>query len=338
MLTNEHPAGNDLSAPEPSRWGDLRRLRAPLQWLFTLLVAGYILLRIDLPAAWHIAGDTRPQWALAGVALLIASDTAHVAKWQVLLGGLAPARFRDLFAVFWSSMATNNVLPLRAGDIYRVQALASRTRLPRPGIVATLLTERVLDAVSFLLLVLVALALLASSEPSDYALGFVLASLTLALLAAAIAIARSDPDLPLERRRVLGRMPLRGHPILKRLLPSFVRGMQPLGQPRAGLLAAGWAIGAWLLEALAFWAFGLAFGLDVSLATYLLLMVAVNMASSLTVLPANLGVFELASIEILRASGATPGEATAYAVGSHILVFLTISVVGLGSLAYLRTR
>jgi len=327
--------GDDVAA-EPGRDPRWRRWRGPLQWLLTAAVVAFILFRIDPREAWEVVRETRPQWAAAGVALLVASDTVHVAKWQVLLRGVGVARFRDLFAVFWSSMATNNVLPFRAGDVYRVQALGTRSGLSRAGIVATLLTERVLDAVSFLLLVLIALALVASSSARDYSLGLLLGLVTMLTLGAAIAIARTDPDTPVEERRVLGRLPARTHAAVGRFLPAFVRGMRPLGELRAGSLAAAWAFGAWLLEAMAFWAFGQAFGLEVGFATYLLLMVAVNMASSLTVLPANLGVFELASIEILRAAGATPGEATAYAVGSHALVFLTISAVGIGSLGYLR--
>jgi uncharacterized membrane protein YbhN (UPF0104 family) len=98
----------------------------------------------------------------------------------------------------------------------------------------------------------------------------------------------------------------------------------------------GWALAAWTLEALAFGLFGLAFDLEIAAAGYVVVMIAVNFVSSLTILPANLGINELTATELLRVIGAEPGEATAYAVGSHLLVILTIAIGGLLALWYLR--
>ncbi|MGE5595576.1 MAG: lysylphosphatidylglycerol synthase transmembrane domain-containing protein [Hyphomicrobiales bacterium] len=321
--------------PGPRRRG-WRSWRWWLQWGVTAGIIALIAWRMDLRAAWHVIRGLQPGWLVLGVALLIASNYVHAVKWQKLLQCVGHAPVVDLFAVFWSSMATNNVIPFRAGDVLRVQVLSRRTGLPRSGIVATLLTERILDGVSFVIILFAGFALMSGSGRELWLAGLVLGLVMVAALGATVLVARMETGRGLDQRRVLGRLPERLRRPLDAVLPDFVEGLRPLGSLQMGLDAGAWALAAWVLEALAYAAFGYAFGLDIAFGSYLLAMVAVNFAGSLTVLPSNLGIYEFAAIELLRATGATAGEATAYAFGSHLLVIVTISGVGLLTLAYLR--
>lgn len=315
-----------------------RRWRGIVQSLLLAGVVALIVWRTDFGDAWKVVTSARPGWMLAGIGFLGLSNFVHSVKWRKLLEGVGEAPLRELFAVFWSSMATNNVLPFRAGDVLRVQLLSARTGLARTGVVASLLSERVLDGVSFAAILFAGLLLISDEGGQLLAVGALLGAVTLLALAATIAVARLDPGEDVASRAWLRWLPARARRALSSLLPSFIRGLRPLARPRSGLVATGWALAAWILEAAAFWAFGAAFGLDLPLAAYLLVMVATNFAGSITILPGNLGIYEFAAFEIMRAAGASPGEATAYAFGSHVLVILTISGVGLATLAYLRVR
>ena len=105
-------------------------------WLQLALLVGMAALiawRVDLRAAWDVFTSIAPGYAALGVAFLVASNVVHAKKWQRLMSGLGHVPLRDVFAVFWSSMTTNNVIPLRAGDVLRVQVLAQRTGLARPA-------------------------------------------------------------------------------------------------------------------------------------------------------------------------------------------------------------
>jgi len=291
---------------------------------------------VDFREAWNVIGDLQPGWLLAGVALLVVSNVLHTVKWQRLLATVGEVPLRDLFAVFWSSMATNNVIPFRAGDVLRVQVLAQRCRIPRSGIIASLLTERVLDGVSFVILLAAGLMLLSGGGTEFYVVTFVLSLVVgFALLGTAL-LARLEVRPGFDEHRFLGKLPPRVARPLEAVLPNFLEGLKPLGQWRSALESGGWALAAWALEVAAYAAFGFALGLEIDLGGYFVVMVAVNVAASLTVLPSNLGIYEFAAISILQATGATAGEATAYAFGSHLIVILTISGVGILTLAYLR--
>ena len=200
---------------------------------------------------------------------------------------------------------------------------------------ASLFTERLLDGVSFVLLVGAALAI---GGRTNYLNFWALAALLLfiALIAITVAAARSRPGPDLERSRLLRPLPHRPRGLVAGFIPHAIDGLRPLGEPRTGLQVVAWALLAWALEALAFIAWGEAFRIDAGREVFVLVMVAVNLASSITLLPANLGFFELTAVGILRAAGVGPTEAAAYAIGTHLLIIATIGLVGIGTLAYLR--
>lgn len=342
MVSTRRPpprtGGEPAPQPEAPRAGIpiWRSWRFWLQWGLTAALIAAIAFSVDLAEAWQVIRRLQPAWLLAGVALLIASKFVHAVKWQRLLQTVGHVSLRDLFTVYWSSMATNNVIPFRAGDVLRVQVLAQRCHLPRSGIVASLLTERVLDGVSFAIILVVGLMLVSGSAGQFYFITFILSAVVLVALVATALLAQLDVRPGLEEHRILGRLPHGPRLLLDKFLPDFVEGLKPLGRLGSGLETGGLALGAWALEVLAYGAFGLALGLDIDPAGYLLVMVAVNVAGSLTILPSNLGIYEFAAISILQATGATAGEATAFAFGTHLIVILTISGIGVLTLAYLR--
>lgn len=291
---------------------------------------------VDFAEAWDVIRELQPAWLLLGVALLTASNVLHAVKWQRLLGTVGHVPLKDLFAVFWSSMATNNVIPFRAGDVLRVQVLAQRCRIPRSGIVASLLTERVLDGVSFVVILALGLMLLSGGGAEFLVVTLVLTVVVGLALLGIVLLARLEVRPGFDEHRLLGRLPARVGRPLEAVLPDFLEGLKPLAQLRSGFESGGWALGAWGLEVAAYAAFGLALGLEIDPGGYFMVMVAVNVAASLTVLPSNLGIYEFAAISILQATGASAGEATAYAFGSHLIVILTISGIGMLTLGYLR--
>lgn len=313
-----------------------RTWRFWLQWLLTGGMVAVIAFSVDFRDAWNVIGELQPAWLVLGIALLTASNVLHAVKWQRLLGTVGHAPLKDLFAVFWSSMATNNVIPFRAGDVLRVQVLAQRCRMPRSGIVASLLTERVLDGVSFVLILAVGLILLSGGGTEFWVVTLVLTVVVGAALVGTALLARLELRPDFDEHRLLGRLPVRLRRPLEAVLPDFLEGLKPLAQLRSGLESGAWALGAWTLEVGAYAAFGFALGLEIDPGGYFMVMVAVNVAASLTVLPSNLGIYEFAAISILQATGATSGEATAYAFGSHLIVILTISGIGMLTLGYLR--
>jgi hypothetical protein len=298
-------------------------------------MAALVVWRVDLAEAWDVFTSIAPGYAILGVGLLIASKAVHARKWQRLLAGVGNVRLSDALPVFWTSMATNNLIPLRAGDVLRVQVLAQRTGLRRGGIVASLFTERLLDGVAFIAIIAAVLAI--QGRTSDLNLWVLVALIAFtALVVATIAAARARPGPEIERSPLVRLVPARFRADAAEFVPHVIDGLRPLGEPRSGGTVTGLALVAWLLEGAAYISWGEAFRLEAGFTALILVMVAVNVASSITLLPANLGLYELTAVGVLRAAGEGPSQAAAFAVGTHLIVIATVTLIGLGAMLYLR--
>ena len=74
--------------------------------------------------------------------------------------------------------------------------------------------------------------------------------------------------------------------------------------------------------------FGRAFGVHLSFPAWLLIMVVANMISAVPLVPSNIGAYEVAVAESLKALGIDAGQAGALAIASHIFNILWITGAG----------
>jgi hypothetical protein len=92
--------------------------------------------------------SSRGQWAAlaAAVALYFVACAVRGERWQVLLveNGAAPRRV-DTYGLIAVGYMGNNVLPARAGDIFRAVLLPPRARTDARTVIGTLVAERLCD-------------------------------------------------------------------------------------------------------------------------------------------------------------------------------------------------
>ena len=112
-------------------WPTELAMRTTRIWIgFALAVIFAVLLvrNVDVGAALEAASSVPLPLLAVSVALVFAGYSARAWRWQLLLGGSGvESGYAQASAAFFASFALNNLLPLRAGDIYRCVA-ASRFR------------------------------------------------------------------------------------------------------------------------------------------------------------------------------------------------------------------
>src|SRR5712692_5831137 len=132
--------------------GGLRTLLSPraIRWAGILLsalslVALVALLgRMDWREVIQPLGGAKVGWLLGAVAVALAVEVAKTARWQLLLG-VRPTTLPALLGVVFTARILNALVPLRAGDVWRV---ASATRGEgRPFLAAggSVVVEKLLD-------------------------------------------------------------------------------------------------------------------------------------------------------------------------------------------------
>ena len=304
---------------------------------------GAIGLALSVGLLWWVFHDV--QWAevrrhlaesdplLFGLSIVLATlmFPLRAIRWRPILDPIAPnLPYGPLWRATCIGMMANNILPARAGELVRAFVLTRETNVPFSASFASLVVDRVFDAVVVLLLLVAAMfhpSFPAGVSRTAYAGSgaLLIAGLAVALYAIVFFPDRLIRLYELFARRVAPRFEERG----KALLRSFADGLSVLRHPTRFLIVFGWALALWLVQGLAFWVGFKSFGIEVSFAAALFVqgLIVIGVAAPST--PGFFGLFEAAAVLGLRLYGVDGNLAGSWALSFHVLSLIPITLIGL---------
>lgn len=274
-------------------------------------------------------------WAvLLGALVFFVSVVLIAWRWQFFLNPVKRLPLGALTGLVCVGYMGNNVYPLRAGEALRVFLLLRRDGVPIVRSTTTIVIERIFDGAVMLAFILVGLAFAPLESPViDVALRVGLPVFGLGL-AGFFLVAL----LPTQARQLAGALvrwlPSRVGTVLLRLLDDVLAGLGALQHPLqlADVTLASFA--SWLVGVVVYWLVFRAFGLELSFAVALLVVGAVNLAGLIPASPGQFGVYEYVTSTILMAFGVAQETALSYAVVVHLTIWLPVTLVGFGLLAW----
>jgi uncharacterized membrane protein YbhN (UPF0104 family) len=266
----------------------------------------------DLPSA-----RTALPVLVAALGLYALATLLRGERWRWLLddGGARCGR-ADAYALTTIGYMGNNALPARAGDLMKAFLSARRTGAPAPGMVGTLVAERLLDAA--------ALGLVFAALVTTLKLPLGVPGWALALVGGGLLVA-AGVAFALGRRTAAGR---RAREVLVAVIAPSRRLWSRRG---AALLALSMAL--WVVEGTVYAILGGVAGVHLSLIDGLYIMALANIAALVPAAPGYVGTFDAAVLLGigLVASAAHP-VALAYVVLVRFVLFVPITLVGLVAL------
>jgi uncharacterized protein (TIRG00374 family) len=309
---------------------------------------GVIALALTVGILWWFTTNT--DWTDVGAKLAGANIPLMV--FSVLLATmifpLRAARWRPIlepthpnlpFGPLWRATAigfmANNLLPSgRVGEFVRPYALSRETGVPYATGFASLIADRVFDAV--VVGILTALAMLTPAfslgDSSVGFLGFGVAFMGLMALGAMMLAFLPEQIIGMFvaiARRTVPRFERRGAEILR----SFAEGLAVLRKPRLLLVIAFWAFALWVTQAVAFWLAMKAINIDVPFSAAVFVQGIIVLAVVLPAMPGNFTTFEAAAVLGLGVFGINQNLALAWALTFHLLSLIPITLIGLYYLA-----
>jgi len=296
---------------------------------------------------WTLRGESFTEvWAVlreSNIALFVLSAVVATLgfpmrawRWRYILeptAGTLP--FGALWRATAIGMMVNNVALARAGELARAYVLARDTgRVRFAAALASLVVDRVFDAIVVLLLLLVVVSLpgfpadaTVAGRPVDRILLFG-AAVALAAIVTLTVLAMSQERVVRVWERLLGtRAPL----LMERgrgLLLSFGAGLGVLRDPRRCAIVFAWASVQWLMNGASFWIAFQAVGIDASFSAALFLQSLIAFAVAVPSAPGFFGLFEASTKVALGVYGISDTLAVGYALGYHLLSFIPITVIG----------
>jgi uncharacterized protein (TIRG00374 family) len=285
---------------------------------------------------WHHVRDANMPLMLLAVVVSSFVFPLRALRWRPILDPVAPnLPFGPLWRATCIGFMANSILPTgRAGEIVRPFMLARETQVPFSAGLASLVVDRVFDALCVLLLILV--ALLDPSLPSGISLNafigttvFVVLGLTVALYAIVFFPDQLIRLFELFAQRVAPNFEARGRDMLR----SFSAGLSVLRSPRRFVVVFLWALAMWLVQPLGFWLGFMAVGIDVPFTAALLVQGIIVFAVVVPATPGYFGLFEAAAKTGLGIYGVSESLSLAWGFTFHVLSLIPIVAIGLYYLA-----
>ncbi len=272
----------------------------------------------------------QPAWLLGVLLFTTASYTLRCVRWHSMLRPVG-ARFTTCARVLMTSLAANNILPLRIGDIMRCFTYAGDLGASPSVILSTVLLEKLLDIFILALLFTATMGAIANHTyrlAAQISLGLSGIGLLVLLLGAR----HLEPPIRAFFARHSGNARLAK---LETWILLALDALNRIGTAGSLLLLAQSAV-IWTLEGLIYVSALRAVGLVVDRIAPWLAVSFANLSYMIPSSPGAIGPFELAVKTSLTAHGAGPSAAAIFGLALH--AWLLLSVTGAGGLIFLLHR
>ena len=311
-------------------------MRAATRWgraLFGLIVAAAFVSLLAGRVEWLDVERvlTGADWRLLVLALLVlAADMgARIVRWWLMLRTFEPALpLSSCVRPFLSSLALNNTIPLRAGDVVRVFGFRGALGAPTAHVAGTLVLERLLDLLVLLAILFICLLGTAEVFPRPFLVGAGLAGGVTLLGLGILTVYPAPVTSALQGLVARVFRERKSAPAAARAVRQLTEAVGLLRYPRQAARLLALTLVAWLLEGTVFACVMWSLHIDVGLAAAGLSLGAGTLATLLPSSPGYVGTFDYFAALGLTAYGAAAGAATAFALLVHLVLWLPVTVVG----------
>jgi len=317
------------------------------RWQFWLGIAIsavflYLALRgLHLGEVWQSLKTASYLWLLPGIAVYFLGVWARAWRWHYLLRPLKKISTRSMFPIVTIGYMGNNVFPARAGEVLRAAILKDRENVPISASLATVVVERIFDAVVMLGFVFFNLGALANLTHNSGFIGNIqqLSIWGAVIFLGALVVFLLAAMFPLVTERIVIKVidrvvPERIREKTRVIALKFLTGLESLRSPKDALMVLVTTIIIWLLETGKYWFVMHGFDFQVSFFALMLMNGIVNIATTLPSAPGYIGTFDGPGIAVLAAYGVPAEIAAGYTLVLHAALWFPITM--LGAYYYLR--
>ncbi len=282
---------------------------------------------LDWAAVARAFADTNLLWISLGVAIVLFSILARLARWAALL---YPRHFRrnNLLAAMLIGQMLNYFAPARTGDLTRAYLLGYTEGESKLRALGTIALEKLWDI--WTLLALVGFLFVFMALPDWLvvpARGLAFVSLLVAVLIGLAIRFRARTTFWVAW---LGRyLPSHLHVRIQQSADRLLDGFDGLRRPRILFWSAVWSAVTWILGSLSNHAVLLAFGLSVPFTASIMLMVVLQIGVAVPSLPGRVGLYEAMVILVLALFGIDRDTAFAAGLALHVVSFVPPILLGI---------
>ena len=294
----------------------------------------YLALRgVDWKAVAIALRQAHYVWIIPNMAFVMLSMWLRGIRWRLMTDAIKPGiSLHSLFASTMIGFMVNNVLPLRLGEFARPFSLSRKEQISRSASFATIVVERVFDALSLFLVsgLLVGLApFLVEGNPALSRVLWVALALHVVALTFLVALLfRTDWALVVVER-LTAFLPERFRGRLLEVVRNFVHGLGVFRDWRSLAAIIVWSLVIWAVVGFSNYFIFLAFDLKVPWYAPYVVLVFVSLGVMLPSSPGYVGAFQFFTIQALKIFGVPASVGLSFSLVLHIGNYAPITLIGL---------
>lgn len=313
------------------RAGNARWLKHLIGGGITLLCLFVFVRQVNVAEVLEALANFHWAHLVFGVASLAIGYALRIIRWSMMLRATgAGATFGNCSAPFLGSIALNNVLPLRLGDVVRALVFPRSMGITRTTATSSLIVERLIDLMTLLASLAIGLfAIQAIEIPAELKA----TAVSLAIIGGVVlvlgflfsgALGRAFSQLAARKEGTSSNGLIRFYGTLG----SLLNGFDVMSRPRLLLSMLAVSMLVWAGEAGLFYFVLLGAGVEGSPLVALLVMAVATLSTLVPSSPGYVGPFHLAAFTAISLVGGTAAQAGSYAVIVHLALWLPTTLAG----------
>lgn len=272
-----------------------------------------------------------PYLALA-IASLAFGYTLRILRWSLMLSATGvSAKWGNCATPFLGSIALNNVLPLRLGDLVRAFVFPSAMGISKTTATSSLFMERLIDLMTVLGYLAVGLVAIKGIR-----LPGLMAKTTIALAVAGGVVLTLGFIFSGGLARFFRRLANAEREAWKKnrfpefflVLSNLFQNFESMARPRLLFSVIAISMLVWAGETGLFFFLLIGFGLGTNPGLAIVVMAIATLSTLVPSSPGYVGPFHLAAFTAIATLGGTTAQAGSYAVLSHLALWLPTTLVG----------
>lgn len=276
-----------------------------------------------------------------GLGVLLTGFAVRIVRWWEVLRLFNEDLSRNECAgPFLASLAVNNVIPLRAGDVLRTFGFQEQLDVKPMRVLGSMVIERLLDLLVLLLFLIAGLWIAPTSQVPRILLLTIWGGggLAAAALLALIMLPRQLKQLTDWILNLSIMDSYSWSDTLRRWSDEFWESILVLQRPSLSVRLLVLSVGAWALEGGAFWATAVSLNLGVSWEAGLLALASGTLATLLPSTPGYAGTFDYFTVLAMELHGVAQSAAAVYTLLIHLLLWAPVTAIGFSYLLVTRGR
>lgn len=294
---------------------------------------------MDLRKIWTATRQANYFFILLSIMVNVATFAIRAERWEYLLEPIKKIRFPSLFSAVCIGFMGNSLLPARAGEFIRAYVIGRREGITKTGAFATIVTERLFDGLTLLLMLIIVVAIFpfpGANYGSYITIGFLkwavaVTSFFYGIVIATLFLLSWKPDhiWRLMNFTLFRYLPAEMIKRIEVLYRAFLSGLESLKRGRHILSIGIYSILLWIVTAVGIYLLFPAFSIHLDFMSAILIMVVVAVVVMLPSSPGFVGTFHLASSETLILLGINAHVAKTFAIVHHAACIIPVVTLGL---------